>query len=102
MFSRYDDGVIQAAFLRAAHPAELDYREHESYSLAMADIIKRIVRGYGFSRGEAALEFIVALCIGKIALHSTVAGKLNDFICNQMESHLKGINTLFAKESEGL
>lgn len=102
VFSRYDDGVIQAAFLRAAHPAELDYREHESYSLAMADIIKRIVRGYGFSRGEAALEFIVALCIGKIALHSTVTGKLNDFICNQMESHLKGIDTLFAKESEGL
>lgn len=102
VFSRYDDGVIQAAFLRAAHPAELDYREHEGYSLAMADIIRRIVRGYGYSRGEAALEFIVALCIGKIALHSTVAGKLNEFICSQMESHLEGIHTLFAKDSEAL
>ena len=102
VFSRYDDGVIQAAFLRAAHPAEMDYREHEGYSMAMSDIIKRIVRGYGSSRGEAALEFIVALCIGKIALHSNVASKLNEFICIHMESHLKGINTLFTKDSEAL
>ncbi|MFP3924467.1 hypothetical protein [Pseudomonas sp. W5-36] len=102
VFSRYDDGIIQTAFLRAAHPAELDYREHEGYSLAMADIIRRIVRGYGYPRGEAALEFIIALCIGKITLHSAVAGNVNDFICTHMASRLEGIHTLFTKDSESL
>lgn len=69
VFSRFDDGVIQAAFLRAALPTELDYRAQEVHSLSMADIIQRVAKGYGQERGEAAMEFVVALAIGKIRLH---------------------------------
>ncbi|MFI8739020.1 hypothetical protein ACIGKM_24130 [Ectopseudomonas toyotomiensis] len=72
VFSRFDDGVIQAAFLRAALPTELDYRAHETLSLSMADIIQRVTAGYGQERGEAALEFVMALAIGKIRLHKDV------------------------------
>lgn len=68
VFSRFDDGVIQAAFLRAALPAELDYRAQETHSLAMGDITP----GYGQERGEAALEFVIALAIGKIRLHKDI------------------------------
>jgi hypothetical protein len=61
VFSRYDDGIIQAAFLRAALPTKLDYSAHEIYSKAMAAIILRVARGYSYERGEAAMEFIIAL-----------------------------------------
>lgn len=76
VFSRYDDGIIQAAFLRAALPTELDYSAHEIYSAAMADIILRVAQGYSHERGEAAMEFIIALAIEKIRLHKEVDKKL--------------------------
>lgn len=76
VFSRYDDGIIQAAFLRAAMPSELDYSAHEAYSTAMADIILRVAKGYSHERGEAAMEFIIALAIEKIRLHKEVDKKL--------------------------
>jgi hypothetical protein len=72
VFSRYDDGIIQAAFLRAALPSELDYSAHETYSTSMSDIISRVAQGYGFERGEATVEFLVALATGKIRLHKNV------------------------------
>lgn len=76
VFSRYDDGIIQAAFLRAALPSELDYSAHEAYSAAMADIILRVAKGYSHERGEATMEFIIALAIEKIRLHKEVDKKL--------------------------
>ena len=76
VFSRYDDGIIQGAFLRAALPTELDYSAHETHSASMADIILRVVQGYGFERGEAAMEFITALAIGKIRLRQESDEKL--------------------------
>ena len=76
VFSRYDDGIIQSAFLRAALPTELDYSAHEIYSAAMADIILRVAKGYSYERGEAAMEFIIALAIEKIRLHKEVDKKL--------------------------
>jgi hypothetical protein len=69
VFSRFDDGVIQSAFLHAALPTELDYRADEAQSLAMSDIIYRLAAGYGHERGEAAMEFVMALAIEKIRLH---------------------------------
>lgn len=86
IFSRYDDGIIQGAFLRAAQATELDYSAHETYSVSMADIILRIAQGYGYERGEAAMEFITALAIGKIRLHKEIDRKLKAAI----ELALKG------------
>lgn len=60
IFSRYDDGIIQGAFLRAEWPTELDYSAHETHSASMADIILRVVQGHGFERGDASMEFITA------------------------------------------
>jgi len=44
------------------------YRAHETHSLSMEDIIQRIAAGFGHERGEAAIEFVMALAIDKIRL----------------------------------
>lgn len=99
VFSRYDDGIIQGAFLRAALPTELDYSAHETYSASMADIILRVVQGYGFERGDAALEFITSLAIGKIRLHKEVDEKLRASIKLALENKVGDIGLLLGEEA---
>ena len=94
LFSRFDDGVIQAAFLRAALPTELDYRAHEAYSLSMSDIILRVAAGYGYERGEAAMEFVMALAISKIRLHKEVDADLRKNLIITLTPHVEDINLL--------
>ncbi|MNH04724.1 hypothetical protein D3C79_640290 [compost metagenome] len=48
--------------------------------VTMADIILRVVQGHGFERGDAAMEFITALAIGKMRLHKKVEEKLRNNI----------------------
>lgn len=89
IFSRYDDGIIQACILRAANPSELDYRASEDLSDLMRELCYRILTGYGAERGEAALEFALALAIKKIKLTPTTMEKLvsdiKDFFDNDAE-----------------
>ena len=99
IFSRYDDGIIQGAFLRAALPAELDYTAHENYSTSMADIILRVVQGHGFERGEASMEFITALAIGKIRLHKEVDGKLRASIIRRLQDKVADIGLLLGEDT---
>jgi hypothetical protein len=99
VFSRYDDGIIQGAFLRAALPTELDYSAHETYSASMADIILRVVQGYGFERGDAAMEFITSLAIGKIRLHKEVDEKLRVSIKLALENKVGDIGLLLGEEA---
>ena len=98
VFSRYDDGIIQGAFLRAAQPTELDYSAHETYSASMADIILRVIQGYGFERGDAAMEFIIALSIGKIRLHKEVDEKLRASIKVALQNKVDDIGLLLGEE----
>ncbi|WP_208692677.1 hypothetical protein [Pseudomonas oryzihabitans] len=99
IFSRYDDGIIQGAFLRAALPTELDYSAHETHSASMADIILRVVQGHGFERGDASMEFITALAIGKIRLHKEVDERLRNSIRSAFPGHTDAIKILFGEES---
>ncbi|RDL16218.1 hypothetical protein [Pseudomonas jessenii] len=99
VFSRFDDGVIQAAFLRAALPAELDYRAHETHSLSMADIIQRIAAGFGYERGEAAMEFVMALAIDKIRLHKEVDSRLRSSLIDTLSTPVPEIRYLLDPES---
>lgn len=98
IFSRYDDGIIQGAFLRAALPAELDYSANETYSASMADIILRIVQGHGFERGEASMEFIIALAIGKIRLHKEIDEKLRGNIIQALQGKVQDVGLLLGGE----
>lgn len=99
VFSRYDDGIIQGAFLRAALPTELDYSAHESYSASMADIILRVAQGYGYERGEAAMEFIAALAIGKIRLHKEIDKKLRANIAQVLQGKVGDVELLLGDEA---
>jgi hypothetical protein len=67
-FARYNDGVIQAALLRAAHPSELDYSSSEETSHRMADLLSSIFRQHSRQQGEAALEFAFALNTERLKL----------------------------------
>ncbi|RLK56455.1 hypothetical protein BCL79_0844 [Stenotrophomonas rhizophila] len=69
-FARYNDGVIQGAILRCAYPSELDYRSDYSSSDFIAQLIVRLISRMNTEHGEAALEFLVALSIGRLKLHS--------------------------------
>ncbi|MCF5199899.1 hypothetical protein [Pseudomonas syringae] len=98
VFSRFDDGVIQGAFLRAALSTELDYRAQETHSLSMADIIQRVAAGYGQERGEAAMEFVMALAIGKIRLHKDVDSRLRASLIAMLSPHVP--ETLYLLDPE--
>lgn len=91
VFSRFDDGIIQASFLHAALPTELDYRADETQSLAMADIIYRLAAGYGHERGEAAMEFVMALAIEKIRLHKKEDARLRRRLIEALEDKIPEI-----------
>jgi hypothetical protein len=67
-FTRYNDGVIQAAFLRCARPSELDYSREGSSSQFMLDLLTNIFEQHNRRQGEAACEFAFALYARKLRL----------------------------------
>jgi hypothetical protein len=75
-FGRFNDGVIQAAILRGARPAELDYRDDPSISSDAARIIRRILEASAHARGEAAAEFLLALGTGRLRVRDADAAQV--------------------------
>lgn len=67
-FSRYNDGVIQAALLRCAHPSELDYRGDSMASAFMRTFMTRIIERFSSNAGEAVLEFLLAIAMKRVRL----------------------------------
>ncbi|MEW6020986.1 MAG: hypothetical protein AB1807_02485 [Pseudomonadota bacterium] len=67
-FARYNDGVIQAAILRAALPGELDYSSETESSRYMLDMLDKIFAQCERAQGEAAPEFALALRTGRLKL----------------------------------
>ncbi|MBK9278359.1 MAG: hypothetical protein IPM93_09310 [Candidatus Obscuribacter sp.] len=67
-FGRFNDGVVQASLLRAAHPREMNYMASPIASQEMARIIRRIVESANSDRGEAAAEFGLALVTRRLQL----------------------------------
>lgn len=67
-FTRYNDGVIQAATLRAAYPSELDYRSHTGASSDMARLMTKWIHFASHPIGDAAPEFLLAIATGKLRL----------------------------------
>lgn len=67
-FSRYNDGVIQASFLRAAHPIEMNYRDTPAESRLMLDLLRQMIRYANRQQGEALSEFLLAIACGRLRL----------------------------------
>lgn len=65
-FTRFNDGVLQAALLRNAYPSELDYRgDHADSDFMKAVILRALVRA-SEEAGEAVLEFLLALALRRL------------------------------------
>lgn len=69
-FSRFNDGVIQAALLRGCYRSELDYRGDVALSDEMGAICLRIVQSYKRERGEASVEFLMAMACGRLKIEA--------------------------------
>lgn len=67
-FVRFDDGIIQACLLRAASTGELDYRASHEQSELMATVLDVVFRNAENRRGEACIEFLLAILQGRLRL----------------------------------
>ncbi|TDP04072.1 hypothetical protein [Flavobacterium sp. 245] len=76
-FVRYNDGIIQACFLRAAKSAEIDYSLSEEDSLKMKSILGDMILHLNDDHAEALNEFLYAIAIKKLRMTS---GTLEDCI----------------------
>lgn len=79
-FGRFNDGVIQAAILRAARPRELDYSHDKDASAQIRDTVMRIIERREKPEGEAAPEFLLALATGRIHLMGSDREELVEFL----------------------
>jgi hypothetical protein len=68
-FTRFNDGAIQAAILRAAYASELDYSADRAASRDMARLISKFIELHDEPAGSAAAEFVLALLLKKLTLH---------------------------------
>ncbi|WP_233799798.1 hypothetical protein [Paraburkholderia sp. HP33-1] len=68
-FTRFNDGAIQAALLRAAYASELDYSVDRGASRDMTRLIAKFIELHTSPAGSAAPEFVLALLLKKLVLH---------------------------------
>jgi hypothetical protein len=69
-FQRFSDGVIQAAFLRAARQGEIAYGNcDESVSERMLVFLLGEVASAGQGGGPALMEYLISLLVGRLTLH---------------------------------
>lgn len=71
IFNRFNDGIIQSAILRSAKDEELNYSYSFANSTDMYTLLKTIIKHKNEYQGEAILEFLFALAIGKLKLHKS-------------------------------
>ncbi|WP_026131617.1 hypothetical protein [Pandoraea sp. B-6] len=67
-FLRFNDNLLQACILRAAHPSELDYSASPHLSTLMKEFLIKIFARHAHPYGAAALEFAAALATGRLKL----------------------------------
>lgn len=89
-FERFNDGIIQASFLRAAHVAEIDYSVDELLSEDMRSIVATILDQESTDVGEAANEFLLALALGRLRICPThIASLIEEFGRSPKDSVVK-------------
>jgi hypothetical protein len=79
-FARFNDGVIQAALLRAARPGELDYSHDDVLSAQMLGLVRRVIEHMNEDEGEAAPEFLLAFVREQFKLTSDHTEELLSFL----------------------
>lgn len=67
-FADYNDPVLQAAFLRAAHSAELKYDSHPPSSFHMLALLNAAILDWEKGGGGALPEFLISMASGRLTL----------------------------------
>lgn len=67
-FLRYNDNLLQACVLRAAHPSELDYSSSPHLSRLMKEFLLKVISRNAHPYGAVSLEFAAALACGRLKL----------------------------------
>lgn len=67
-FSRYNDGVIQAAILRACAPDELNYSNDRVLSRQMSNILIAAIKHSETNSGEATYEMLFAVATKRLRI----------------------------------
>jgi hypothetical protein len=79
-FERFNDGVIQASFLRSAFPSELDYSVDDAAGAEMAEVLRSVFENRDSEIGEAAPEFLLAIATGHLRMaENWIKGLIDDF-----------------------
>jgi hypothetical protein len=69
-FQRFNDGILQASFLRAARNSEISYANCDfSVSERMHRFLVAEVDAATHGRGPALMEYVVSMLIGRLTLH---------------------------------
>lgn len=67
-FQRFNDNILQACFLRACLPSELDYSASPELSKLMKEMLSKVFTRWDKQYGDASLEFAAALATGTLQL----------------------------------
>lgn len=84
-FNRFNDGIIQASFLRSCTINELCYHIDHNASIEMMGILETLIRFNNSEQGEALLEFLYALASGNLS----IMDEHLQYICNLVEKDIK-------------
>lgn len=75
-FKDFNDGVLHAAFLRAARSSELRYDTDETLSEEMLEIVLSEINGWRHGAGQALAEFVMAIATKRLSLKTKHAQEL--------------------------
>lgn len=67
-FQRYNDGIIQAAILRAGKPEHFAYDLDSDSSLLMKLFLLGLIAQYNTAHGESLMEFLLAIGLKRLRL----------------------------------
>lgn len=99
IFNRFNDGVIQASILRAAKYDEINYSFSRRHSEDMLMLLKTFIKHREEYQGEAILEFLYALSIGKLRLvkdhYLTLLDEINKIENEYVTIFSKSINRVY-------
>jgi hypothetical protein len=69
-FNRYNDGIVQAAILRAVRKDELNFTSSRLHSTEMTEIICKKISNWQESKSEALMEFLIAILTKSLILNT--------------------------------
>ena len=98
-FSRFNDGIIQASILRAAHNDELAYSIDSDLSQEMFSTFETLIQYHKDEQGEALIEFIYALATRKMTLKEIHLQKIIELVDKECDQEMFTCLSHFIKKN---